>query len=368
MSFEYPWLLLLLLVLIPAGVRIASRRARGRMPVPAAAPFIAVSSWRAVLWWLPDGLRLLVLACLVVALARPRVAGAEVASGEGVDIMLALDVSASMNAIDLPRAELEAMLTRDETPRNRFVIAREILKQFVADRNRAGADRIGLAVFGADAWLRYPLTHDHARLSKSLDELVLDAGIQNRDGKCINQCTVSGAGTAIGDALGRAYNQLRRSPDSESRIILLITDGKEQGGTLKAAALARHLRDLPPDEKVRVYTFLVGGRGEMWLPDLDRLGRHYRSRDGYPRYSQPQQTFEIDPELLKEIAEATDGKFYDSYNEEKFREDIADLKRTAFESRVERPLVDVFQWPLLAALLLLLLEKTLTFTIFRSIT
>jgi phosphoribosyl 1,2-cyclic phosphodiesterase len=75
-----------------------------------------------------------------------------------------------------------------------------------------------------------------------------------------------------------------------------------------------------------------------------------------------------DPELLQQIAKATGGKYYDSYNEEKFREDIADLKRTAFSATVERPEVDVFAWPLLAALLLLLVERALVFTVFRSIT
>lgn len=368
MSFENPWLLLLLLLLAPLGVRLATRASKGRAPVPDAGLLAAVPSWRAALWWLPDALRMLVLASLIVALARPRMPGAEVASGEGVDIMLALDVSASMNAIDMSREELETTLSKDEVPRNRFVVARDILKQFIIDRNREAADRIGLVIFGAEAWLRYPMTHDHTRLIHSLEGLVLDAGLAGRDGNCVNKCTVSGAGTAIGDALGRAYNQLRRATDSESRVVILITDGKEQGGTLKAAALARHLRDLPPEERVRVYTFLVGGRGEIWLPDIDRLGRHYRSRDGYPRYSRPQQPFEIDPELLQEIATATGGKFYDSYNEAKFREDIADLARTAFKSEVERPEVDVFEWPVLFALLLLLLERLLVFTVFRSIT
>jgi len=338
------------------------------MPAPSVGSLIAVSSWRSTLWWLPDALRVLAISALIVALARPRMPGAEVASGEGVDIMMALDVSASMNAIDMTRTDLEAALVAEEVPRNRFVIARDILKQFVVDRNAAGSDRMGLVIFGADAWLRYPLTHDHARLVRSLDDIILDAGMMGRDGKCVNQCTVSGSGTAIGDALGRAYNQLRRIQESESRVVILITDGKEQGGTLKAAALARHLRDLPPDERVRVYTFLVGGRGEIWLPDTDRLGRQYRSREGYPRYSQPRQPFEIDPELLKEIATATGGKFYDSYNEAKFREDIADLTRTAFSTEFERPEVDVFHWPLLIALFLLFGEKLLVFTVFRSIT
>ncbi len=368
MSFESPWLLLLLLGLIPLGLRVASRRHRGAAPVPTVGPLIAVSSWRTALWWLPDALRLLVLAALVVALARPRMPGAEVASGDGVDIVVALDVSASMNAIDLPRETLEAMVVADKLPRNRFVVARDLLKQFIADRNRAAADRIGLVIFGQEAWLRYPLTHDHRRLMANLDEVVLDAGLQGRDGRCVNGCTVSGAGTAIGDALGRAWNQLRRTEGEGSRIILLVTDGKEQGGSLKAEALMRHLSEIPEAERVRVYTFLVGGRGEVWLPDLDRLGRHYRGRDGYPRYAKPQQPFEIDPELLQAIAGATGGKYYDSYNEDKFREDIADLKRTAFSASVERPEVDVFAWPLLAALALLFVERVLAWTVFRSIT
>ncbi len=368
MSFESPWLLLLLLGLIPLGLRVASRGHRGSAPVPTVGPLLAVPSWRSTLWWLPDALRLLTLAALVVALARPRMPGAEVASGDGVDIVVTLDVSASMNAIDLSRDALEAMVAAEKTPRNRFVVARDLLKQFIADRNQTAADRIGLVIFGEEAWLRYPLTHDHRRLMGSLDEVILDAGIPGRDGRCVNQCTVSGAGTAIGDALGRAWNQLRRVEGDGSRVIILVTDGKEQGGSLKAEALIRHLAELPPERNVRVYTFLVGGRGEVWLPDLDRLGRHYRARDGFPRYAKPQQPFEIDPELLQQIAQATGGKYYDSYNEEKFREDIADLKRTAFSATVERPEVDVFAWPLLVALLLLLVERALVFTVFRSIT
>jgi Ca-activated chloride channel family protein len=317
------------------------------------------------------------LATLVVALARPRMPGAEVAGGEGVDIMLTLDMSSSMNAIDLSSAELQAILQSGKNakgeralPSNRFVIARELLKQFITERNAASHDRIGLVVFGNEAWLRYPLTHDHARLIHNLNELVLDSGLPGPEGKCANGCTISGNGTAIGDALGRSFNQLRRSEGTQGKIIILITDGKEQGGSLKAEAMARHLRDLPPDpngEKVRVYTFLVGGAGEVWLPDTDRLGRQYRTREGLPAYAHPQQPFPTDPELLKQIAEATGGKFYASYNEAKFKEDVADLKRTAFESVVERPEVDVLEWPLLIGLLIVLGEQLLRFTLFRSI-
>ncbi len=364
-SWEEPLFLLALLVLPLLTWRVLTRRAKGRLPVPRGAAFVAVGSARAALWWLPDALRILGLVALVVALARPRVAGAEVQSGSGVDILLALDMSASMNAIDMPKGELEALVQKGEAPRNRFEIARDLLKQFVVERNKAAHDRIGLVVFGGNAWLRYPLTHDHARLARTLNELVLDDGHQDRNGRCTNACTVPGNGTAIGDALGRAYNQLRRAKGDQGKIVILITDGKEEGGTLKAQAIARHIRDLPPEERVRVYTFLVGGKpgGDVWLP-VNR-GRFGASQ--VTQYERPQRAFETDPDLLAEIAQATEGKYYESYSEEKFREDIGDLKRVAFESKIERPQVDVFEWPLLIGLVLLLLEQALRFTVFRSV-
>lgn len=383
MSFAEPLFLLCLLVLIPLGWHTFTLRRKARIGVPAGGPLVAIPSLRATLWWVPDVLRLLALTALIIALARPRIQGAEVAGGEGVDIMLTLDMSSSMNAIDMTGAELQAVLQSGANqkgekalPSNRFQLARDILKQFIAERNAASHDRIGLVIFGSEAWLRYPLTHDHARLIHSLNELTLDSGMQGPEGKCPNGCTVSGNGTAIGDALGRSYNQLRHADEADKnpekdkgagKIILLITDGKEQGGSLHAEAMARHLRDMPPEQKVRVYTFLVGGGGDVWLPDTDRLGRQYRTRDGLPAYAHPQQPFPTDPELLKQIAEATGGKFYASYNEAKFKEDVADLKRTAFHTVVERPEVDVFEWPLLIGLLVVLAEQLLRFTIFRSV-
>jgi len=365
-SWEEPLFLLALLVLPPLVWRIWTRRARGRVPVPTQAPLVAVGSARAALWWLPDALRVLGIVALVVTLARPRVAGAEVQAGEGVDILLALDMSASMNAIDLEKSQLEKLVQAEAPVRNRFDIARDVLKQLVVERHKAAHDRIGLVVFGGNAWLRYPLTHDHARMVRTLNELVLDDGRPDRQGRCTNNCTVPGNGTAIGDALGRAYNQLRRAKGDQDRIVILITDGKEEGGTLKAQAIARHIRDLPPEERVRVYTFLVGNKvgGDVWLPV-----RQWGRGAGGPvvQYERPARQFETDPALLQEIAAATGGKYYESYSEEKFKEDIGDLKRVAFESAVERPRIDVFEWPLLVGLVLLFLEQALRFTIFRSV-
>lgn len=367
MSFGAPWFFLLLLLAVPLIWRTVSRRGKGRMPIPTASPLLQIPSVKATLWWLPDALRLLAIVALAVALARPRVAGAEVARGEGVAMMLALDMSRSMYAVDMPAKALMDTLERGETPKNRFELARDVLKRFVVERNKAGADQIGLVIFGQDAWLRYPLTHDHARLVRSLSELVLDQGPRTSDGRCANGCTIDGSGTAIGDALRRAYSQLARNTSATSKIIVLITDGKEMGGVTPARSVLGLLRDLPPEESIRVYTFLVGGGSEMYVPRLDRLGRQLTTSRGVPVYEPPSEPFETDPGLLKEIAATTGGKFYESYSGEKFAEDIADLARTAFVSEIEAPKVDVFPVPLLIALGLVLLEWLLRMTLYRSV-
>ncbi|MBL8786605.1 MAG: VWA domain-containing protein [Deltaproteobacteria bacterium] len=367
MTLGAPWFLLVLLIVPFLVWRVVSRRGKGRIPVPSAAPFVAVPSLRTALWWVPDALRILAVVAVSLALARPRVPGEEVRTGEGVGILLLLDMSRSMYAVDMPAKDLSSLLEKGETPKNRFETAREVLKQFIVERNKSSADQIGLIIFGQEAWVRYPMTHDHARLIRSLNELVLDKGPRTSDGRCSNGCTVDGSGTAIGDALRRAYSQLSKKKDVDSKIIVLITDGKEMGGTTPAASIARHLRDLPPDERMRVYTFQVGGKGEMYVPRLDALGRQLITAQGVPIYEAPDEPFATDPDLLKEIAGSTGGKYYESYSGEKFKEDIADLARTAFESKIEQPKVDVFEWPLYIALGLLGLEWLLRLSLFRSV-
>jgi len=364
--WQEPLWLLALLALPFLVWRVWSLSGRPRVPIPRGATVSALPSLRTTLWWLPDGMRFLSLVAVVLALARPQVEGEETIVGEGVDIMLTLDMSASMNAIDISERDLRGLLADEQTPNNRFDAARTTLKRFIVHRNKGSHDRLGLVIFGEKAWLKYPLTHDHARLIQSLNELVLDVGIPGRDGRCPNGCTIGGGGTAIGDALGRAFNQLRRSK-ADSRVIILITDGKQMGGTLDARAIAKHIHDLPAGENVRVYTFLVGGQDQVWLPETDRYGRPLVNAGGVPLYNRPRQPFQTDPELLRDIASLTGGKFYESYNEEKFKEDVADLERTVFESTVERPRHDRFMIPLLIALLLLAGEWLLRFTVFRSV-
>ncbi len=365
--WDSPWLLLLLLLLPLLAWRAGSLATRGRVPVPNGRQLATLPSIRASVWWLPDLLRALAIAALIVAVARPQTKGIAKNAGEGVDIMLALDMSVSMNTVDADAAELEKTLAADEVPKNRFEVARKLLEEFTISRNKVSQDRIGLTVFGRQAWLKFPPTHDHSRLVRTLSELVLDNGRQDRrTGKCSNGCTIDGGGTAIGDAMGRAYNRLRRS-DSKAKIVLLITDGSEKGSTVDARALARHIRDLPPEQQVRVYTFLVGDQRQTWLPQIDMSGRHMKDSRGRLVYRPPAQPFPIDPELLRDIAQQTDGKFYESYNAEKFREDIADLERTVFQAAVEYDRNDAYHWPLIVGLLLLALEWLLRVTWLRSI-
>ncbi len=363
--WDAPWFFLALAVVPLLAWRMARLRHVGRVPVPRLDALAAAGQGVvARLWWVPDALRLVALTALILALARPQTEDRQVLSGEGVDIMLALDMSGSMNSVDLPADELDDVLARGERPKNRFEAARQILKRFIASRH---GDRIGLVIFGAQAWLKFPLTLDYSRLARTLDELVLDNGYADRStGRCSNGCTISGAGTAIGDALGRAYNRLRRSK-AKTKLVLLITDGKQEGGKLDAAAIARHIRDLPPGERVRVYTFLVGSNDQSWLPQRDFRGRPLRDGAGHYVYTRPRQPFPVDPALLQSVAAMTGGKFYASYNEEKFRQDVADLERTVFKHKVHVSRADVFLPLVLLGLLALALEWALRFTRWRGV-
>ena len=363
--FDTPWAFLGFL-LIPLLVHHTLQCTRhGRVPISRAhviskrqAGFISL------LWWVPDLIRILAIVVLVVALARPQTEDRQLVTGEGVDMMLALDMSISMNAVDGEENELQALLDEGEKPRNRFEIARDTLKAFISSRSQ---DRLGLVIFGQQAWLKYPLTLDYGRLINTLDHLILDGFYQDPETRrCLNGCTISGAGTAIGDALGRAYNRVRRST-AKSRVIVLITDGKQEAGSLDPKALARHIASLPAGEEVRIYTFLVGNQEQTWIPDVDRWGRAVMGAGGLPVYRQPPRPYPVDPELLREIAELTGGKFYESYSEEKFHEDITDLEKTVFKSRVHTARSDVFQSLALLGLLLLLSEWVFRFTRWRGL-
>lgn len=267
-TFARPWALLLLLA-IPLAIAalLLERRRAPRLRHPRAA--VLASAGRGVLaraWWLPQALVVAALGLAAVALARPqgRERRPEGTSVEGIDIVIAFDLSTSMKAADF-------------RPQNRLHVAKEVLKGFIGRRT---SDRIGLVVFAGDAYTQCPLTLDYGILRALVDQL---------------RFGVIEDGTAIGNALGTAVNRLRES-DAKSRAIVLITDGENNAGQLaplEAAEMARALG-------IRVFPILVGKGGVVPYPvGTDLFGQ--------PIYEHRE--FPVNPGLLQAIARTTGGAY-----------------------------------------------------------
>jgi Ca-activated chloride channel family protein len=321
------WLLALAIPLLAWRAWRDSRRAAA-LRFPLTGVLRAGPRGLARLFWLPHALRLLALVLAVLALARPQARGTRVRdlSVEGIDIVVALDISTSMNAVDFK-------------PRDRITVAKEVLRQFIDGRTN---DRIGLVVFAGEAYTQAPLTLDYPVLGQILDSV--------RTGLIED-------GTAIGNALATAVNRLRES-EARSKVAILITDGDNNAGNIspmQAAALASEFG-------VRVYTILVGRGGLVPFP----AGTNFLGQPTYRNVEIP-----INPELLKSIAEQTDGRFYNAVDRQSLESGLNDildqlektklLHAAGYQNMIERypPLLG-------AAALLLLLELALTMTRLRS--
>lgn len=372
-SFEHPWFLLgFLLLLAVAWIR---SRARAATLQVSTLQFVAQvkPTLRVRLRHIPEWLRGLALAMLIIALARPQQVDTEELSAEGLDIMIALDLSGSMNAIDMSDQDIEALQNNGLEPDNRFEAARKILKDFIKGRK---SDRIGLVIFGNEAYLRFPPTLDYIRLLNALDQLILDDGRRTADDRmnCHNKCTINGSGTAIGDALNRAWMRLDTSMDknkqkskTRSRMVILITDGKQEGGKLDPLTVPKYIASLPEKDRVKIFTFQVGSGKETKLPAYDPLQGGPITSRGHQVYARPERPFPTDPELLAQIAQLTGGKFYDSYDAKKFANDFKDLEKTTFKTRVRTHRRELF-WPwLLIGLGLLGVEALLRRSWLRTI-
>ncbi len=361
-AFEHPYFLLLAAPTLWLGWQRMRARPAALLTSSLAVARQVPRGLRARLHALPDLLRVGAILLLVVAMARPQRVDRELLSGDGIDIMIALDMSGSMNAIDVPEAEIEKLQAAGEEPLNRFGTARKILKEFIRHRK---TDRIGLVVFGGEAYLRFPPTLDYVRLLNALDALVLDDGrrLSEEQTECSNGCTISGAGTTIGDAINRAFLRLESSK-ARSKMLILITDGKQEGGSLDPLTVPKYIASLPEKDRVRVYTFQVGSGHNTLLPVSDPLrGTLLRDRFGRVVYQRPDRPFPTDPELLRQIADLTGGRFYDSYDPQKFEKDFADLERTTFEVKVHTSRHEQFHGWLLAGLAVLALELLLRRTL-----
>jgi Ca-activated chloride channel family protein len=262
-------------------------------------------------------LRALVVIGFVVALARPRAAGrSEQSNSEGINIVVAFDISSSM-------------LAEDFQPQNRLEVARERVKQFITMRN---SDRIGVVAFSGEALTQVPLTTDYPVVLAAVDNL--------QPGQLED-------GTAIGTALATAANRLRDAP-GRSRVIVLLTDGVNNRGAIDPRTAAQAAAAFG----IKIYTIGVGTEGMAPVPvSRGVFGLRYENRP-----------VEIDDALLTEIAQKTGGKYFRARDAEalsRITEEIDRLERTPVRTRVYTQYAELYRWPLAVGLFALLLELTL---------
>ena len=270
-------------------------------------------------------LQLLALTLLIIALARPRkVFEKENVNVDGIDIVLAMDISPSM-------------LSKDFDP-DRLGVSKQVAEAFINNRPH---DRIGLVVFSGESFTQCPLTTDHRIVNTFLQDL---------------QVGLLKQGTAIGMGLATAVKRLEES-DVKSKIIILLTDGENTAGEidpLYAAELASKL-------KVKVYTIGVGSKGQAQMP--------YEQRpDGSFIYQW--RLVNIDEELLVDIADKTGGQYFRAKDREELEniyETIDELERTRIETTTLRNYQEWFHYFVLGALLLVVLYIALAQTVFKTI-
>lgn len=283
LDIEYPWVCGIAVALVLATLvrQFVLRRARPAMAYSRTSALADLGHTpRTLLSKCPIGLRAVALFALAIAVGRPQYEEFDQRAVEGIDIFLVLDMSGSMQAVDMGAGEISSFQQRTNSePPNRFDNAISTLKRFVEGRSR---DRIGMVVFAREAFLQFPLTLDYSTVQTLLDRLELHA--------------IDPGATAIGNALGLSMRGLLTS-EARSRAVILITDGKQQGGNISPM----HAAETAADEGILFYTILVGREGPAMVPT------NLRSRRGR-RYTQ--QDYSVDPDLLERIAETTGGSFY----------------------------------------------------------
>jgi Ca-activated chloride channel homolog len=319
------WPFLFLLFVIPLLHRWWKRRNQPPSVSFSLPTHASASTWDPSLFFI--FLRYLGYALLIVALARPQSSFKKFdRSSGGIDIMMVMDVSASM-------------LIEDLGNRPRLEIAKETIENFIKGRQ---SDRIGFNVFSGEPLTLVPPTLDYGLLLKSLKEA--EAGVLKD-------------GTAIGDGLALAVNRLKNSY-AKSRIIILLTDGDNNVGQVDPATAG----DLAAGFGIRVYTIAIGREGRVLLP--------IRQKGPFGNTITRYQPFEnaLNPELLQFIATQTKGKFY-RVTEEKALEsvfnEINQLEKNEILSTEKVRYEDQYQKPLLIGILLLLLEQILTRGVLR---
>lgn len=326
-ELQDPWFLLGLLV-IPLMIYHryfnTSAEQRPSLRVSNVTSLTTTKSWRGrALYYLPI-LQWLALAAMIVALARPQLSlKEESVTAEGIDIILALDLSSSM-------------LAKDFSP-DRLEVSKKVAAEFVAKRRE---DRIGVVVFSGESFTQCPLTSDHRIVQKFLAQL---------------QCGFLEEGTAIGMGLATAVNRLKDS-DAKSKVVILLTDGDNNTGYIKPLTAAEMAREL----SLTVYTIGVGSKGMALTPQGKRSDGSYVF--DYARVM-------INEPLLEEIAGTTGGQYFRATSAEALQEvynEIDKLEKTEREVTTYKRYSDEFPIFISVGLGFFLIHLLLQLTIFRT--
>ena len=324
MSFANPGYLFLLLLLVPmaawyiyrlrqheASLQVSSTRA------------MTGDSWRTYLLHVPFALRLIAVALISVALARPQLTNRwQKESTEGIDIMMALDISGTMLAEDLHPTRLEA--------------AKQVASQFVMERPN---DQIGLVVFAGESFTQCPLTTDHAVLV-NLFKAVHYGMIED--------------GTAIGLGLANAVNRMKDSP-TKSKVIILLTDGSNNRGDIDPLTAARIAQTFG----IRIYAIGVGSYGQSMATMQTPYGPRRVTVNG-----------EFDETTLKQVAQTTGGEYFRATDNNSLKliyEQIDKLEKTKMRVREYSKRSENFYPWLVGALLCLILEILIRHFVLRTI-
>ncbi|MDY7095728.1 MAG: VWA domain-containing protein [Acidobacteriota bacterium] len=276
-------------------------------------------------------LRVITVALLIVAFVRPQTGRSHTqVRTEGIDIVLVVDTSGSMRALDL---DSDRQISRR---RNRLAVAKGVVEEFIERRPN---DQIGLVVFGEEAFTQCPLTLDHGIVSTFLEQLEIG---------------MAGDATAIGSALGTAVKRLKDS-EAKSKVIILLTDGRNNAGVLSPAKAA----EVAETFGVKVYTIGAGTRGQAPFIVDSFFGKQVVYED-----------VELDEESLQAIAERTGGAYFRAEDEEALQAiygQIDELETTEITTDTYMEYNERFRWFVLPAVFLLLLEVLLLGTRFRKL-
>ena len=326
-EFHHPWFFLfLLLIPLAAWWRYRQReRFDADMRFSSLEAVRGMGGWKVFLQKTLPLLRALAFTALVVALARPQLTlKEENVNAEGIDIFLVIDLSSSMLAQDFKPDRLE--------------VSKRVGAEFIDKREY---DRIGLSAFAGEAFTVSPLTTDHLVLKDYL------AGLR---------CGILEDGTAIGMGLATAVNRMKDS-ESKSKVIILLTDGVNNAGYVKPLTAA----EIAKEFDVKVYTIGVGTEGQALSPVSKTSDGRYRF--GLTRV-------EIDEELLRQISEMTGGQYFRATNEQRLQRIYAEidrLEKTKIEVTTIKRYSEEYWRFVWAAVVLLVLEMLLRFTVLRRV-